>query len=451
MKKLLALAAAALLICPAAFAQEEEPVQAKKEVKTGWTLSALPSISFSSDLGFQYGAFGEVYYYGDGTTYPDPLHLFKWEVSHFTKGRTRFFLAYDSKYLIPNMRISGSATYMTDPMYYMYGFNGSAQTYSPMLDHQVVEDHSQAFYNMKRNMFRGLLDFQGKITDNLSWAGGINYWHFNMGNFNGDKYDYDPDYTLYNRYIDYGVIKENEAAGGDRLELKAGLVFNNRDVETASNRGVWAELYLSGSPDVFGDGFNYLKLNAHFRHYISLPINIKAGKPVFAYHLAYQGTLAGETPFYMQQNITTLVLKQMISEGIGSSNTIRGLMANRVIGDGYAWGNFELRVKLVRFTLFKQFFYVAVNPFFDCGMITQPYRVEEMSFLPEIRQSAFLLGVDAKTYIKDMSEEFIKTAGLGLKIAWNENFIVSVEAAHNFNEGLHDGPLWISIGTNYCF
>jgi hypothetical protein len=139
MKKLLALAAAALLICPAAFAQEEEPVQAKKEVKTGWTLSALPSISFSSDLGFQYGAFGEVYYYGDGTTYPDPLHLFKWEVSHFTKGRTRFFLAYDSKYLIPNMRISGSATYMTDPMYYMYGFNGSAQTYSPMLDHQVVE------------------------------------------------------------------------------------------------------------------------------------------------------------------------------------------------------------------------------------------------------------------------------------------------------------------------
>ena len=432
-----------------AFAQNEE-APAKKEMKTGWTLSALPSVSYSSDMGFQYGAFGEVYNYGDGSTYPDPLHLIKWEVSHFTKGRTRFFLAYDSKYLIPNMRLNCSATYITDPLYYFYGFNGNAQSYLPELD----ANNGLAYYNMNRNMLRLLLDFQGKITPNLSWAGGISFWRFNMGSFNGEKYGYDPNVTLYNYYKKAGIIKEGEADGGSRLELKAGFVYDSRDVENASNRGIWSELYLSGSPDIAKDGFNYLKLNAHFRHYLTIPINIKAGKPVFAYHLAYQGTIAGETPFYMQQNITTLVLKQMVSEGIGSSNTIRGLMANRVIADGYAWGNFELRVKLVRFQLFKQYFYIATNPFFDCGIITQPYRLDEMAGKTLLDGRAF----GSKAQLTDLSKEFIKTAGIGLKIAWNENFIVSVEGAKNFNKGLSspnadgDGSkTWISIGMNYCF
>ena len=91
-----------------AMAQEKE----EKEMKTGWSLSLLPTATFSADNGFQAGAFGDVYYYGDGSTYPDPLHKISWEASYFTKSkRMRLYLAYDSKYLIPGMRINASVTY----------------------------------------------------------------------------------------------------------------------------------------------------------------------------------------------------------------------------------------------------------------------------------------------------------------------------------------------------
>ena len=93
-------------------AQEKE-----KEVKTGWSMGVLPCATYSVDNGLQYGAFGDVYYYGDGTTYPDPVHKISWEASHFTKGKTRLYLGYDSKYLIPNMRVNASVTYVDDPMY----------------------------------------------------------------------------------------------------------------------------------------------------------------------------------------------------------------------------------------------------------------------------------------------------------------------------------------------
>ncbi len=447
------------------------------EKKTGWGFGILPCLTFSSDMGFQYGIFGDLYNYGDGSTYPNYRDKISYEASHFTKGRTRLFLSYDSRVLIPKVRSSVSFTYIDDPLYSFWGFNGAAtpvfnslisnKSYASQISDGTIPAADAAFfgtmgvdplkkvsyYYTDRDIIRVLADFQGNITAHLQWAGGLSYWNFRMKDINEKKYGYDAASTLYNHYKQFGVIKESEAKGGSRLEIKAGLVYDSRDFETAPNKGLWAELYVNGSPDVFGDGFNYLKLNAHFRHYVSIPFGFKVGDPVFAYHLAYQGNLAGETPFYMQQNISALVLKQMMSEGLGSSNTIRGTHANRLIGDGYLWGNFELRIKFVDFRLLKQNFYIAANPFFDCGMIVQPYRVREMSALPEIQALAVAAGhkpENTQKYIRNMASQFISTGGFGLKLAWNQNFIASAEIAHNFNKGIGD-PFWISLGTNYCF
>lgn len=420
---------------PVAAVAQEEP---EKKIKKGWTVSLLPCATYSTDLGFQYGAFGDVYNFGDGITYPDPLHKFSWEISHFTKGRTRFYLAYDSKYLIPKMRVTASAFYMDDPFYSFYGFNGLATEYNPAW--MSNKETKTAYYSMKRNILKLVGGLQGQIAPGLKWAGGVNFWKFNEGSF-GERYGYDTENTLYNHYRAEGVIKANEAAGGLRLELKAGFVYDTRDIEAAPNKGIWSEIYLNGSPDVFKDSYRYLKLSAHWRHYIRIPVGfIKAGDPVFAYHLAYQGTIAGEAPFYVQQSITALDIKDMLPEGLGSGNTIRGTYTNRIVADGYLWSNLELRIKLFDFKLFRQFFYLAVNPFFDCGIVTKTYREAEQAKLAE------MAGLD----IKSSAATLAKTAGIGLKLAWNENFIVSVEGAHNFNKGLGD-PLWISVGASYAF
>ena len=471
MKKLLA-ALIAGVICLGAFAEE-------KEMKTGWSFGVLPTATYSVDNGFQAGAFGDVYYYGDGNTYPDPLHKISWEGSYFTHShRMRLYLAYDSKYLIPNMRVNASVTYMNDPLYSIWGFNGAAATQATenyFGDNHVWGNRDRTiptsvtdptlsninYYGMSREMLRILANFQGRLTDNLNWAAGMNFWKWNLGamkdngvDIDGNKRYYNTTSTLYNFLCTSGVLTDAEKNGGISLELNAGLVYDTRDMEAAPNKGIWAEAYLNGN----FIGSPYLKACMYFRHYISIPIDFTpAGRPVFAYRLAWQHTIAGETPLFMIQNNPLLVQRNMISEGFGSSNTIRGLRENRILAEGMAWANTELRIKLVKFTLANQYFYIAVNPFFDAGIITKPYKADALAAIAAADGKVYdpvfnaLVG-DTTTPIYDPSKvkTLIYSGGAGLKIAMNQNVIVSADFATCFTAGM-DAGLWIGIGINYQF
>ncbi|MBR1699967.1 MAG: hypothetical protein IJ714_09345 [Bacteroidales bacterium] len=460
----------------------------EKEVKKGWSLGALPTVTYSVDNGFQAGAFGDVYYYGDGSTYPDPIHKISWEGSYYTHShRMRFYLAYDSKYLIPNMRVNASLTYVRDPLYSFWGFNGPAsiQDYALWSNRNLTNVSGRQnvnYYGMSRDMFRALANFQGQIVPHLNWAAGINFWWWKMGDMrdNGvtvnketkEKRYYDTETTLYNRYVELGAITEAEKYGGLALEVNAGLVYDTRDIEAAPNRGIWAEAYLNGNVLQHP----YLKACVYFRHYIDIPLHLPAGDPVFAYRLAWQQTIAGETPVYMIQNVPLLVQRNMISEGFGSPNTIRGMRENRVLAEGLAWTNLELRVKLVSFKLFNQYFYIALNPFFDAGVITKGYRTDILKGIvnDESLKTAFdyssyrdylvekkpkdLAAFDAlhngnyagTIYDESNMKKLIYSAGGGLKIAMNQNFIISAEFAKCFTPGL-DAGLWIGIRSNYQF
>ncbi|MBP5505077.1 MAG: BamA/TamA family outer membrane protein [Bacteroidales bacterium] len=443
-----------LALSLSAFAQEE------KEIKKGWSFGLLPTATFSADNGFQAGAFGDVYNYGDGTTYPDPLHKISWEASYFLKShRTRLYLAYDSKYLIPGMRVNASVTYMNDPLYSFWGFNGPAAYDSGTPQSFTSVDYALwgnrnlnpniNYYGMSRQMLRILANVQGRIADHLNWAAGVNFWNWNLDDMKDNSdVKYDNDITLYKYYQRIGAIKADEAKGGTALELNAGLVYDTRDIEAAPNRGIWAEAYLNGNVL----DHRYLKACVYFRNYISIPFGFKVGDPVFAYRLAWQHTIAGETPFYMIQNNPLLVQRNMISEGFGSSNTIRGLRENRILAEGMAWANTELRVKLVKFTLAKQYFYIAVNPFFDAGIITKPYRADVLDKAMYDPNLLGIIGYNGTNQVYDPSrtKDLVYSAGAGLKIAMNQNFIVSADFARCFTPGLEAG-LWIGIGINYQF
>ena len=46
-------------------AQNEETEQQKEEkIKTGFNFGALPVVAYDSDLGFEYGALANLYFYG---------------------------------------------------------------------------------------------------------------------------------------------------------------------------------------------------------------------------------------------------------------------------------------------------------------------------------------------------------------------------------------------------
>lgn len=437
MKRTIAIIAS-LLVTVSAFGAGDK----NEKVKNGWNFGFVPAVSYNSDLGFQYGINADIYNYGDGSIFPRYKHKFSTEVSRYTKGMTRLHLFYDSKYLIPGIRVTAAATYMNNPMFSFYGFNGAAEPYQETWN--ANKDKGVAFYNFQRNMLRVLADFQGEIVPGLNWAAGLSYWYFDIDDI--DKEPYDTDFTLYNVYKRYNLIRQDEAEGGNRMEMKAGLVYDTRDLDSAPSHGIWAELYLNGSPDVFGDGYKYLKLCAHFRQY--LPI-ISDNRMTFAYHLAYQGTVAGEVPFYMQSNITTLYLRQILSEGLGSINTVRGTLYNRMIGDSYAWANFELRLKLFSFNLINQSWYLAMNPFFDMGAIVKPYRMEEF----EAYANTYIFSDPMKPRPADLQKAATKlheSVGAGLKLVMNQNFIVGCEVAKPLDPDDNPG-LGVNIGLNYIF
>ena len=464
-----------------------ETTEKKQTVKKGWNFAPFPSIGFNSDTGFQIGALCEIFDYGDGSTYPAYRHKFNVDLSWTTKDQVKLHFFYDSKYLIPKVRLTAAATYILAQMYPFMGFNGAAAPYFSDLASGKKQFNRVAMYNIKRNSMRVMADFQGDITSpKFRWAAGISYWWYDIQDISLKKKGspaYDAitpnDYltsqginsaSLWQLYQRAGLIRANEAHGGHHLEFKAGLVYDSREHEADPTRGIWAELYAYGSPDILNgrgkNGYNYLKLAAHFRHYVPL----WKDKIVFAYHLAYQGKLAGNAPYYTLQNINTLYLRQIISDGLGSINTVRGVPYNSVIGDGYAWANVEMRFKLVSFRFIKQNFYLATNPFFDMGACVQPYRLDEMK---QIRETGKTLGGEVLTNAEQNliytgePRKLHMSAGIGLKLAMNRNFILSAEVAVPLNTKVYTNtdlnvPVselkmkssykpGVNIGLNYIF
>ena len=214
--------------------QQPDTVAApKKKIKTGWNFGALPSVAYDADLGFQGGALANVYYYGDGSQYPEYIHSFYVEAAYTTKhyGIFRFF--YDSKYLIPNHRLTVDMCYLPDAMCDFYGFNGYQSVYNNAW-HRWKKDpskmdtanyQSRAFYKYKRDLIRFAADIEGTIYQDFKWNAGIGVLGYlidecDIAMLNGKKTPDDPKYLnpdvqgLYEKYVNWGLIKPNEAHGG---------------------------------------------------------------------------------------------------------------------------------------------------------------------------------------------------------------------------------------------
>ena len=403
--------------------------QKKEQVKTGWNFGPLPAVSYNSDLGFQYGALCDIFYFGDGSTYPTYLHKFNVELSHYTKGETIAHMFYDSKYLLPGLRVTAALSYMDSAMSPFYGFNGYA---SPLYESLTK---SSSFYYMDRTMLRGIADIQGSISDKLTWMAGLTFWNVTTGDVELDKYK--GEHSLYEEYRLLGLIDKSEVAG-THLELKAGLVYDTRDMEAAPTKGYCAEVVASYSPALFGDAGAYGRIMATWRQFFP----VVGDRLVLGYRVNWQQTF-GDAPFYLQQTTTPLYLRQIKNEGLGGKNSIRGVLQNRILADGYAWANFEARVKIVNFRFINQNWYVALNPFVDAGVITKDRKLNQMR---DSQMADDAIGIIESYHDYD---NIHASAGLGLKLVMNHNFIISVEYGKPFDK--RDGKGGLNIGTNYIF
>lgn len=466
------------------------PAQEKKKdiVKKGINVGPLPAVGYSSDRGWHYGVLADIFWYGDGSKYPDYVWKLNVETSWYSKGNSVYHAYFDSKHLVPGLRLSASVSYLGNKTSNFYGFNGTASRYVQPLDRITAGGakdfgyaaEGQGFYLMRRDILRAMMSAQGKFGDShWGWVGGLQYWGIwaghaeNKGLSGYDKTAKTPanDLSLYDLYVKHGLINAHEAKGGHHLEIKAGVVFDTRNHENNPGRGTNLEAYFIGSPDILngnrgGYRNHYLMLVAHFKQFFTLVPD----QLVFGGHLAYQGVIAGKAPFYLLQNIQTINMKQIILEGLGSTNTLRGTVINRLMGNGYAWANFELRWTFFRFHLFNQNFALATNPFFDMGMIVHPYKAEGANFDAFIHdQTPVNTVTNLKTpevtdyvagnfYNPNQKQSIHLSAGLGLHVIMNQNFNVNFEFGKAFFDGQkiawknNDGHgIGINVALNWIF
>lgn len=436
-----------------AFAQEETKEKSEEtkteEVKTGWNVGALPVVSFDSDMGFQYGALSSIYHYGDGSRYPEYNHMFYVEASKFTKGGSIFRFAYEGDQLIEGVRLNFDLGYLPDDLAAFYGFNGYESVYNVGWEDQDDPAYvSRLTYKHKRNLFRTTADLVGDLgLGKLQWSAGIGYYNFDIGSVDIDKYNdgvdtTDPDYLpsltdqpgLYENYVAWGLIPTADADGGSMVSLKAGLTYDSRDNRSNPNSGIWTEAGFFYAPGFMGSADEgFLKFYITHRQYFTIIKN----RLTFAYRVGYQSTIAGDAPWYTQNMMIITANRSAFSEGLGGSKSIRGVLRNRVVGDGIAYGNFEARFKAVKFKLMNQNFYIGINGFFDAG--------KAIALIPVTVPT----GIATSDYFDIGAEAIHIGYGAGLKIVMNQNFIISVDYGMASDD--RDGSSGMYIGLNYLF
>ena len=435
----------ALLLAAGGFAQEKK---AKKEkvynekgeiIKTGWNIGPLPVLGFDSDLGFQYGACVDFFNFGDGSRYPRYNYKFNVEVSRYTKGSGVFRFYADMPFLIKDTKLFFDLTYNYSKKFEFFGFNGyEASLFDPNLAaNEDIIGYKSGYHYIKRNTLRFVGSMQRTFfhVPNLNWVVGLAYYNVKTDSLN--LVGYEGQQTLYTNYVNTGIIKENEKNGGNIGQVRLGMIYDSRDHNSDPSKGIYAEYTLTGSSDFFdGNGYNALIQTFIWRHYVP----IYKDKLTFAYRLGVQHKIAGSTPWYMINNINTPFFQKMYTEGLGGVVTMRGVNRNGVLGDGFLLGNAELRWHFLDFQFINQNWQLALSPFFDAGMIIQPFREKEL-------KEAEIEGVELYSGNK---EGVHMAAGAGLKIIMNRNMILGVDAGRALDS--RDGQKFkIFVGFNYIF
>jgi len=184
----------------------------KKEkdiIKKGISFGPLPVVAFDADKGFQYGGLLNIYDFGDGSNYPEPRQQWYIEASAYTKGTQQYFLTYDTKHLIPKVRMSLAGTFVWDRAMDFYGYNGyQANYYEPDSikywnqkqtskkgwgkDYEdkssMPDEFMTAFYRLERMAATAKADFVGNIWQKkLFWQAGYHFGWYRYRSIDVDR------------------------------------------------------------------------------------------------------------------------------------------------------------------------------------------------------------------------------------------------------------------------
>lgn len=415
-------------------------LQAEDIVKKGINVGVLPAVTYDTDLGFQYGGIVNLFQYGDGSRYPRYDHALYAEISRYTKGTGINRIYYTSDRLIPGVENFFDVGYTTYTFQDFYGFNG----YQSVYDADYEAEHG-GFYRMSQKRFHALAEFRGSLYgEHFLWTAGFCSYKYNASDFDLDRInkgrepqDRIPDEeSLYEKYQRWGLIDKEEADGGRINALKFGLSYDTRNAKINPSAGIYTEALIEAALPGISET-PYVSYSLIHRQYHSIVKN----RLTAAFRILLQGTMGEhKQPFYKKpQQIVTFATRTHIS-GMGGVSSLRGVLMNRVVGDAFAMANIELRWKMVNFRCLNQNFYIGTNYFWDAGYLLEPVDWD-LSKVPLAERAL---------YFSEEKDGLHQSAGIGLKVAMNENFVLSVDLGKSFRKEDKEG-IGVYVGLNYLF
>ena len=112
-------------------------------------------------------------------------------------------------------------------------------------------------------------------------------------------------------------------------------------------------------------------------------------------------------------------MKGASSEGLGGAKSLRGIRRNRIVGDGFFYGNIEARWKFARFQFINNNFYLGLNGFMDFGQVTKKIDTSDIVQLS--------VNNSEDDYFDYEAEQMHFSYGAGLRIVMNQNFVIAAD------------------------
>ena len=419
----------------------QEPVTQMKPTppppRKGWGVQGLPLINYNSDEGLGYGARLLVVDSGDGTIKPY-RYAFIAQFFQTTVGVAIHRLSMDSpRFLDSPWRVTLDLALLNDRFSPYYGPPESTEytrAYNTCDDRDALKANPDEcpgnpdfrgarYYAFDQRTFPSVM-LNVRRTLSGPWQVAAGY-RFRLTELR-TRYDTDDlgqsGESLLERDVRAGRIQgltEEQLGGVTRFrsaELTASLLYDLRDNEPAPIRGMFHELAVRGAAGPTGSAYNYFGVTTNLRFYHPLFTD----RLVAAMRL-FVDVMGGDVPFTQLAAFGGVEWRETMS-GIGGLSTSRGVLKNRLRGQVKALANGELRWMFLKVAPGNQHLDFTLLAFMDVG---QAWRN--------------LDAVDARAPRV--------SGGGGLRIAWEENFIVRLD----YGVSPQDGTTGFYLDFNHVF
>lgn len=294
------------------------------------------------------------------------------------------------------------------------GVNGEATRVADVYKHRFYEREWMLNAKLARVLFGG----------NWRVLVGYELQHLSYGTYDGEPVEATDPATGKTVVVPNGrSLLRSDAALGRVSGLQGGIVsllqlslmYDSRDFEPDPTRGLFVESAWELSAPVIFSSFTFAKSLLQVKFFRPILPTVFS-RSTLAVRFGYGTIFGANAPFFEYQD-------QWTTEGsinaLGGAQTLRGYKANRILGRTVAFGNVEVRHRVLDVDALGQNFTFTVTPFFDLGTIGDGLLVR--------------------------FDKLRVAGGAGLRIGWNRSTIITIDYAISEE----DQQLFVGFNKSY--